>query len=44
MECAVWWKYFEDWGGMKYNATPPVTKVGGAEPWAAGLDEVFYMK
>eukprot|EP01048_Picozoa_sp_COSAG05_P012416 COSAG05_NODE_1239_length_5425_cov_3.841532_5_plen_165_part_00 len=43
-ECAVWWKYFEEWGGMTYNDDPGSTSLGGKTPWADGLNEVFYME
>lgn len=43
-DCALWWKYFEDWGGMKYNDDKGTTMLGGCTPWAEGLNEVFHMR
>jgi hypothetical protein len=42
-DCAVWWKYFEEWGGMRYNDDKGATMLGGATPWAEGMDMVFHM-
>ena len=38
-----WWKYFEEWGGQKYDPTK-ATSAGGTEPWAGDLNEVFHMQ
>ena len=42
-DCAIWWKYFEDWGGMRYNNDKGTTLLGGCTPWSDGLNEVFHM-
>ena len=42
-DCAIWWKYFEDAKLMRYNDDAPNTLLGGATPWADGLNEVFHM-
>ena len=43
MDCAIWWKYFDEWGGMRYNENPGTTKLGGRTPWSEPLIEVFHM-
>eukprot|EP00040_Diaphanoeca_grandis_P013695 m.69217 g.69217 ORF g.69217 m.69217 type:complete len:171 (-) comp24064_c0_seq1:166-678(-) len=43
-DCAIWWKYFEDWGGQRYHDNTGTTKFGGCTPWSEDLDAVFYME
>ena len=43
-ECALWWRYFERAGLMRYNNDTGATKLGGATPWSLPLEEVFYMR
>ncbi len=39
LDCALWWKYFEDAKLMRYNDNRGTTLLGGATPWSAPLEQ-----
>ena len=39
LDCALWWRYFEDAQLMRYNDDRGTTLLGGATPWSAPLEE-----